>query len=253
MGEASFKFNDKNQQAIIDLFGDREIKPIQEELGRVNVNPITDHVKFLMKKLFIIIFLFIVAIIGLVSLIIGVIAYKRQCYLPRQPSLPIWLLVLGSTSIILIIALINLILVATVIKYKTSEKAFRRAFIIIVGIGGGVLSWSVGPGSQAMFYLPSHSSDCLGFVVTYSTVIYFILSLFSFIYGIYCIYKFWSHCCCKNKKGKNQVAVVVVPLPSNGTQKDSPNVIDAIVRKENGVIPMKTSLVPVDDSIKREN
>ncbi|CAF4417826.1 unnamed protein product, partial [Adineta steineri] len=50
-----------------------------------------------------------------------------------------------------------------------------------------------------------------------------------------------------------QVAVVVVPLPSNGTQKDSPNVIDAIVRKENGVIPMKTSLVPVDDSIKREN
>ncbi|CAF1557214.1 unnamed protein product [Adineta steineri] len=238
MGEASFKFNDKNQQAIIDLFGDREIKPIQEELGRVNVNPIRDHVKFLMKKLFIIIFLFIVAIIGLVSLIIGVIAYKRQCYLPRQPSLPIWLLVLGSTSIILIIALINLILVATVIKYKTSEKAFRRAFMIIVGIGGGVLSWAVGPGSQAMFYLPSRSSDCLVF--------------FSFIYGIYCIYKFWSHCCCKNKKGKNQVAVVVVPLPSNGTQNDLPNVIDAIVREENSVIPMKTSL-PVDDSIKREN
>lgn len=46
----------------------------------------------------------------------------------------------------------------------------------------------------------------MGFVLTYCTVIYFILSICSLIYGIYCPYKFWKRCC--SRKRNNQTAVV---------------------------------------------
>ncbi|CAF0802557.1 unnamed protein product [Adineta ricciae] len=217
MATANFRFNAKDQQPIIDLLRARDAAQLQDKPGRVDVNPVKSHVKFLMGKLFMIIFLFIVAIIGLASLVIGVIGFNKRCYLPRQPSIPIWLIVLGGSSIILVVALVTLILVATVIKYNTSEKAFRRAFIVIVGIGGGVLSWSVGPGSNAIFRLPQSSGDCLGFVLTYCTAIYVILCICSIVYSIYCAYKFWKRCCTRKRNNK----ATVVPVQPTDTPQDA--------------------------------
>ncbi|CAF1227100.1 unnamed protein product [Adineta ricciae] len=217
MATANFVFNAPNQKPIIDLLRARDAAQLQDKPGRVDVNPIKSHVKFLMGKLFIIIFLFIVAAIGLASLVIGVIGFNKRCYLPRQPSIPIWLIVLGGSSIILVVALVILILVATVIKYNTSEKAFRRAFIVIVGIGGGVLSWSVGPGSNAIFRLPQSSADCLGYVLTYCTAIYFILCICSIVYSIYCAYKFWKRCCTSKRNNK----ATVVPVQPSDTPQDA--------------------------------
>ncbi|UJR07499.1 hypothetical protein I4U23_011788 [Adineta vaga] len=257
MGEARFQFNAKAHQPIIDLFRDRQIKPLQENLGRVGVDSIKIHVKFLMKKLFIIIFLFLIGIIGIVSLIFGVIAYNRHCYLPRQPSIPIWLIVLGAMSIILVTALILLILVATVIKYNTSEKAFRRAFIFTVGMCSGVLSWSIGPGSQAMFYLSPRSSECLGYVKTYGEIVYIVLCICSIIYGIYCGYKTWKHFCGR-KKGNTQVTVVPVAQLSD-TQQDLPNATEVSVTDETStskvlpplkdVNPTEKDTIPVETKL----
>ena len=107
--EARFNFNDKDQQYIIDELFDRDRKKFGEDEGKARVTTIKEHVTLLTKKLIIIVLLGMVSILGLVSLVIGVIAYQRNCTFSRQPSLPIWLLVLGGTSILLVVVLVILV------------------------------------------------------------------------------------------------------------------------------------------------
>ena len=85
------------------------MKKLNEKPGKAEITAIEEHVTLLTKKLIIIILLMFVALIGLGSLVIGVIGYERKCLFNRQPSLPIWLIVLGCISILLVAALIFLV------------------------------------------------------------------------------------------------------------------------------------------------
>ena len=110
----------------------------------------------------------LVALVGMSATIIGAISYTRNCYSPRQPSISIWLLVLGCMSIILVSVLTLLvsiiffiihissrsfikIILSTTCKYKSSDKKFRLAFIITIGIATSVLGWANAPEIKKMF------------------------------------------------------------------------------------------------------
>ncbi|CAF2984646.1 unnamed protein product [Rotaria sp. Silwood2] len=206
---ANLTFNSRGQQPFINEFGDRKTASINgppEKVGAITEG-IKSHISLLLRKLILIFLLIFVAILGLMSTIIGAIAYTRNCYFPRQPSITIWLLVLGSMSFLLACLLTLLIILSITYGYKSSDKKFRIAFIIAIGFASALLGWAVAPGTRAAFDLPNNSIDCLDFIYNYSRVLYFILAICSFIGSIYIISKATRKCCFSicNRNKENRI------------------------------------------------
>jgi hypothetical protein len=95
---------------LINKLAERRTAPFDDpNKPRANISAVKSHISLILRKLIIIFSLILVAAIGLSSTVIGAIAHARKCYAPYQPSISIWLLVIGVTSFLLGILLILLV------------------------------------------------------------------------------------------------------------------------------------------------
>ena len=123
--QVSIVITTRNHHYCSNYFSNNDTDPIIDTSTQgVNTRPFQTIVSLILRKLCMALCLIVIGTLGLTSLIFGVIGHHRQCNYVKLPSLPVWLIVLGSTTLFLVIVLIALVSLVIISVNQSMDLAF---------------------------------------------------------------------------------------------------------------------------------